>query len=269
MTTLIAWVSVDATGPSAAYLASDSRITWGPEKRWDSGRKLFASSTTPDLFGYSGEAFFPSQALSQALELADRSILWTLETPPEERHLSLVHFLKTAYHRRHNAPEFDFSIVHVARGTGREFKAWTTNYIAKNRSWMDTPIGEASVVEHSDLILTLGSGSKKFMTDMRRWTNSDQGNTSRAIFGAFCDALKAGRDPLSGGEPQLVGLALKGPGRMLGYCTEDKAYIFGSPIEPDEALLSLEWRDATFQRIDPRTLKLVEGAQRQVRPKME
>jgi hypothetical protein len=181
MTTLIAWVSVDARGPSAAYLASDSRITWGPERRWDSGRKLFASRTTPDLFGYAGEAFFPSQALSQALDLVDRSILWTLETSPEERHLSLLRFLQTAYHRRNNAPEFDFSIVHVARGTGRKFKAWTISYVAKQRSWTDTSIDETSIETHSDLILTLGSGSKQFMTDMRRWRESAQGDTRAAI----------------------------------------------------------------------------------------
>ena len=144
MTTLIAWISVDTRGPTAAYLASDSRITWGPEKRWDSGRKLFASSTTADLFGYAGEAFFPSQALGQALDLVDRSILWSSQMSPEERHLSLLQFLQTAYHRRHNAPEFDFSIVHVARGGSREFKAWTISYVAKNRSWIDTSIGKAS-----------------------------------------------------------------------------------------------------------------------------
>jgi hypothetical protein len=269
MTTLIAWVSVDARAPSAAYLASDSRITWGPQRRWDSGRKLFASGATPDIFGYAGEAFFPSQALSQALDLVDRSILWTQVTSAEERHLSLLHFLQMAYRRRHNTPEFDFSIVHVARGMDREFMAWTISYAADKRSWTDTSIDKASIGGHSDLILALGSGTQEFMTDMRRWRGSAQGNTSRAIFGAFCDALKAGRDPLSGGEPQLVGLTLKGPGQMFGYCTEDKAYMFGSPLEQNEALYSLEWRDATFQRIDPLTLKLVEGAQRQVRPKMD
>jgi hypothetical protein len=189
--------------------------------------------------------------------------------PAEQRHLSLLHFLQTAYLRRHNAPEFDFSIVHVARGIGREFNAWTISYKAEKHSWTDTRIDNSNIGTHSDLILMLGSGTEKFKTDMLRWQGSAQGNTSRAIFGAFCDALKAGRDPLSGGEPQLVGLTLQGPGRMFGYCTEDKAYIFGSPIEQREALAALEWRDATFQRIDPMTLKLVEGAQRQVRPKME
>lgn len=268
MTTLIMWVAVDSVGPSAAYLASDSRITWGPNKRWDSGRKLFASGASPDLFGYSGEAFFPSQALGQALELADQSILWTSETPPDDRHQALLNFLQTSYRRRHNAPEFDFSVVHVARGMGREFKAWKIDYTAGQRSWTDSVVDMAPVAVHSNLLLALGSGAKKFMVDMRRWESSAQGSTSRAVFGAFCDALKMGGDPLSGGEPQLAGLTLQGSGQILGFCTEHEAYIFGSPVERTDALMSLEWRDSAFQRIDPRTLKLVEGAQRQVRPKM-
>jgi hypothetical protein len=268
MTTLIVWASVDSIGPSAAYLASDSRVTWGPNRRWDSGRKLFASGTSPDLFGYSGEAFFPSQALSQALDLADRSILWTPETSATERHQALLRFVQTAYLRRHNAPEFDFSIVHVARGEGREFKAWKIDYIADKRDWADAIVDFSPVVKHSDLLLALGSGANQFMIDMRRWRSSAQGNTSRAIFGAFCDALKAGRDPLSGGEPQIVALTLQGPGQIYGFCTEYAAYVFGSPIEQSEALFALEWRDAAFQRIDPTTLKLIKGAQRQVRPKM-
>ncbi len=122
--------------------------------------------------------------------------------------------------------------------------------------------------KHSNLLFAHGSGANQFMIDMRRWSSSAQGGTSRAIFSAFCDALKAGRDPLSGGEPQIVALTLRGAGQILGFCTDDQAFVFGSPIERGEALSVLEWRDAAFQRIDPTTLKLVKGAQRQVRPKM-
>ncbi|NLS68436.1 hypothetical protein E3H11_05795 [Bradyrhizobium brasilense] len=268
MTTLIVWVAVDGIGPSAAYIVSDSRITWGAGKQWDSGRKLFSSGSSPDLFGYSGEAFFPSQALSHALDLADRSILWTADDAPEVRHEALLQFLQAAYRRRHNAPEFDFSIVHVARGVGREFKIWRIDYVAGEREWRNETIDMAPIAKHSNLLVALGSGAEKFMIDMRRWSGSAQGGTSRAVFGAFCDSLRAGRDPLSGGEPQIAGLTLQGPGQIVGFCTERDAFLFGSPVGRSEALCVLEWRDATFQRIDPRTLKLVDGAQRQVRPRM-
>ena len=46
MTTLAAWVSVDSEKPSACYLVSDSRITW-PNGHWDSGQKLFVSTSFP------------------------------------------------------------------------------------------------------------------------------------------------------------------------------------------------------------------------------
>jgi hypothetical protein len=75
MTTLVAWLGVDSRGPASLYLASDSRITWGGSASWDRGRKLFACRQKPYLFGYCGEAFFPSQLLGQVTERIDANLL--------------------------------------------------------------------------------------------------------------------------------------------------------------------------------------------------
>jgi hypothetical protein len=86
MTTLFSWLSVDNRGPSSIYIVSDSRITWGSSgKRWDSGRKVFATKSA-DIFGYCGEVLFPSLVLSQLGDLIDRDILWSSDCAAENRH---------------------------------------------------------------------------------------------------------------------------------------------------------------------------------------
>ena len=75
MTSLIAWVGIDSRGQSSAYLASDSRLTWGNSASWDTGGKLFASSRFPEIFGYCGDVTFPSQILPHTIELIDCNLL--------------------------------------------------------------------------------------------------------------------------------------------------------------------------------------------------
>jgi hypothetical protein len=75
MTTIVAWLGVDSRGPASLYLASDSRITWGPSTSWDVRRKLFVCRTQPYLFGYAGEAFAPTHLLGQITERIDACLL--------------------------------------------------------------------------------------------------------------------------------------------------------------------------------------------------
>ena len=115
MTTLFSWLSVDNRGPSAIYIVSDSRITWGsPDKWWDSGRKVFAMKSA-DVLGYCGEVLFPSLVLGQLSDLIDRGLLWPRDCAAENRHSIILEYLKTSFERRHNAPNHDFTIIHCAR----------------------------------------------------------------------------------------------------------------------------------------------------------
>ena len=143
MTTLVTWISVDNRGPSAIYMASDSRITWGSEQqRWDSGQKLFRSRVHPDLYGYSGDVLFPTQFLSQIVELGDSGVLFSDADMPEQRHTKIVQMAKASIKRRHNAPEHDFDIIHAARqdsGKDAEFLIWQLSYCS---SLIHGPIGD-------------------------------------------------------------------------------------------------------------------------------
>ena len=68
MTTLVSWIAYDQRGPSAAYIATDSRISWGVSDVWDGARKCFASREYRDLFGYVGDVLLPSLVLGQFVD---------------------------------------------------------------------------------------------------------------------------------------------------------------------------------------------------------
>ena len=236
-------LSVDNRGPSAIYIVSDSRITWGsPDKRWDSGRKVFAMKSA-DVFGYCGEVLFPSLVLGQLSDLIDRGLLWPRDRAAENRHSIILKYLKTSFERRHDAPNHDFTIIHCARegdGLACKFHAWRIGYEAANKSWSNARI-DVSRDGKSRLLAALGSGKKHLEREIRHWNDTAQGGTARAIFSAFCDALVAGEDPLSGGMPQLVSLDRRTGGKCWDSWLYDVRYIYGLPVEALPALANMEW----------------------------
>lgn len=267
MTTLISWISVDSRGPSAIYVVADSRITWGSQvRRWDSGRKVFAASTS-DVFGYCGDVLFPSLVLGQVVDLVTRGLLWDGDADPDERHAVFVDYLRTAFSRRQNAPDQAFTVVHAARrgsGMKSEFLAWRTDHVPGSRGWTDTPLHTAER-GRSYVVVTLGSGSEPLNREIENWRDSPQGGTARSLFSAFCDALELGADPLTGGVPQIVSVDRKSQGKVLGFVADGQRYIHGSPIGYSAAQDSIEWVDRLFNRMSPATLEQLSGAQRQVR----
>lgn len=267
MTTLISWISVDSRGPSAIYVVTDSRITWGSQaRRWDSGRKVFAAPTA-DVFGYCGDVLFPSLVLGQVVDLVTRGLLWTEDTDPTDRHAVLVEYLRTAFARRHNAPDQAFTVVHAARrgsGIGSDFLVWRTDYMPGAHGWRDMQL-DTEAKGHSHVVVTLGSGSAPLKQEIENWRVSPQGGTARSLFSAFCDALQTGADPLTGGVPQIVSVDRKSKGKVLGFIADGQRYLHGLPIDYSPAQESIEWVDRLFNRMSPATLERLSGAQRQVR----
>ncbi len=116
MTTLIAWISIDQNAPSAFYMASDSRISWGSEwARWDAGRKLFACRSYADMFGYAGDVVFPCLVLGQIAEAIDSQLLFHANDISESRHAKFVSAVQASFDRRHNVPDTDFILLHGSR----------------------------------------------------------------------------------------------------------------------------------------------------------
>lgn len=270
MTTLIAWISIDSRAPLAFYMASDSRISWGsPRARWDAGRKLFLCRRYPDLFGYTGDVLFPSLVLGQITETADSALLFQSEDSSENRHAKFVNAIQTSFTRRHNAPDSDFRILHASRemsGADAQFKVWSLAFDAKSRLWSDTT---SPVPDHrSTLVAAFGSGSNALKSHNLDWAKSSQGGTSRAIFSAFCDSVRSGGDPLSGGVPQLVGMYHTRLPQPFGIVYDGERYLHGFPLPNEVESDAVEWRDNLFQRIDGKTLTVLAGAQRHARPKL-
>lgn len=268
MTTLIGWIAVDARGPSGIYLASDSRITWGTEnRRWDAGRKLFAFSRHPDILGYVGDVLFPTQILSQIVELGDRGMLFPGGDESKVRHSKILKLVQAAYARQHNAQDQDFDILHASRssvGMLSEFSLWRISYSKGTQSWTDTSLALPN--ERSALVATLGSGADSMSSQHDQWRRSSQGGTSRAIFSAFCDSLISERDKCTGGPPQLVGLYRAGGPQAFGIVYQGVRYLYGMPLPTEVAFDNVEWRDTLFQRIEAGSLAALPDAQRHVRP---
>ena len=85
MTLLVSWTGVDTHGTASAYIAADSRVSWGDIAVFDHGRKVFAFRHSPDILGYCGDVLFPTMAISQLTEMADRGLLFSPQSSCKER----------------------------------------------------------------------------------------------------------------------------------------------------------------------------------------
>src|SRR5258706_9600625 len=196
MTSIAAWAGVDSRGPASLYFASDSRITWEAGVNWDSGRKLFASSSSGEIFGYCGDVLFPSIVLGQVDSLLTQGILAC--DPEKSMDHGMVRSLLEGLFRTYPKPHQNaFTVLHGVRegsGMSSRFRVWRTDWSLQD-GWRDE---EIDVPTTSVLALTVGSGARvvtRWDEDWRRLL----GRTSRGVFGSFCDALKSQTDPKTGG----------------------------------------------------------------------
>lgn len=264
MTTLAAWVSVDSEKHSACYLVSDSRITWGNGK-WDCGQKLFVSHSFPDVFGYSGDVQFPTLALRQVIDRMDQGLLFASDADSSLRHNIIRSELHAAYHNYPAHPTTSSTILHFSReGTGKHarFRLWKLDWSK------DSPLRSISIDLPTSSVIgeTAGSGFRVLIDRNEEWKKA-QGRTSRGVYSSFCDALEVGKDACSAGPPQLVGLYPSFPSRMFGVFWRNNLYLAGKLVPDGAELDKFEWRNCLFERVDPRTLRRLDGAQPQPRPR--
>jgi hypothetical protein len=268
VTSLVAWVGADKRGQSSCYIATDSRLSWSPTITWDIGRKVFASATAPDLFGYCGDdVTFPTHAIGQIVECINRGVLYELDASAQCRLEAVATSLKTSLQRLPAVKAGSFSVLYCTRSAisiHAKFHAWTLKWSAAV-GW--------EIVEHfplereSSVITYLGSG-KRYIKDSQTKRDKALGvRTSRSIFGAFCDAISEGADPITGGVPQLVAIYRAGPARSVGIVKDGIPYLLGLPVAMDVAKKqnSIEWRNSLFERCGPDGVRL-DDAQPQPMP---
>lgn len=265
MTSLIAWIGVDSHGPSSAYLASDSRITWPGGGTWDHGRKLFACRRHAHMLGYCGDVLFPTQTLSQIAEMIDSELL--VSQPEDADGLSerIASVMASAFRSYPATAKRGFEVLYCMRRGAAVPSEFYLRRITFNPG-TEPCISTIEIPGRSQVVAILGSGTPSVQKHLGRWQASDVGGTSRAAFAAFCDSLRSGDDPSSQGPPQLVGLWRKGAALTFGTIWQERRYFYGTEVEPPSGG-DLRWYNELLEIADPKTLARREDAQPQPRPR--
>lgn len=264
MTTIASHLSIDSRGPCAIYIASDSRITWGnASRRWDAGQKTFASSASPDIFGYCGSAFFPTQIINQVTRQIDAGLLYDEMNCADERHGRWVSTIKKSLENSVSAEVPDFKLFHASRtGSGMtcSFRLWEVSFQSDGQVWKDIEIDLQS--DRSHFASVRGSGRDSLRKQLAISNHQEEAGTSRHAFQALFQSIKAGRDSLSGGAPQIVGMYRIRSARSFGMIWEGNRYYCGCKLVAGSNYDSIEWFNERFERADGKTRKRLKGAKR-------
>ncbi len=265
MTLLISWIGVDdkKDGKSIAsiYLASDSRYTWGKEGRYDYGIKVFGSSRYPEIFGFCGDVVFPSIVLGQLIPQIDSGLMLDETDNGEIKNRKVFDYIMTSlesYPKKFLGGTF--TILHATR-INKEFKCYKISY-APERGLINE---EIALPQISTKIYSGGSGKVEFDNNWINWEREKHNDyrTSRGVYHCLYQTLKEIKDPSTGGLPQIVGLFRNKNTRLFGIVEDDKKYVYGKESSESINSESIEWRNENFERTNPETLKIFDGAQRQ------
>lgn len=269
MTSFVAWLGADSRGPTSLYFASDSRITWGKDKRgWETGRKVFGCQSAAELFGFTGYILLPQSIITRVVDFIDSRVLPPLAGCSASARVETLRAIVQREVDSHLQPfEDDFSVFYAAR-EGEGMPPHATFHVFEvycNAARRSVEVFSFGIPAESSMLVAHGTGAGAVRGWVNKWALSDQGGTSRAVFSAFCDSLRSGEDPRTGGEPQLVGLYRQGHARQFGVVSAKGASIGGLLQVPVDPRARIEWRDELFQRVEIRG-RLKNAAQRHSRP---
>lgn len=258
MTLIISWVGVDSRGIASLYMASDSRYSWG-NAVYDHGIKVFGSSRFPEIFGFCGDVLFPSIVLGQLIPQIDAGLLITDSDDSITKNDKVLNYIKSSLNSYPTKISTgSFKMLHGTRTNGN-FNCYLTEFsIIHGLKNYEVPLPKNSTV-----ICSAGSGKKEFDENYERARKNNNYGTSRGVFNCFSKTLMTIKDPFTGGMPQIVGLYRIGNRLLFGIVSSEKKYIYGKETSEDINSSSIEWRNENFERMDPRSLKLLSGAQRQ------
>lgn len=267
MTLLISWIGVDTHGPASAYIATDSRVSWGKIAHFDHGRKVFAFRCSPDILGYCGDVLFPTMVLSQITEMADRGLLFSDEASCKERFEAIKEKLVQQFHQYPRMVEeitaSTLQVIHISRdpSDNLKFECRLIEWV-REKGWAGRNIPLPAT---SGVLFSLGSGSKEFNENLVRYKEGPDKGTSRSVFHCFCDTLFNIKDKQCGGAPQLVGIYRKpkSPAIAYGIIKDKQRYFLGAPVDNDVDYGAIEWRNDLFELCDGKTMGKFEQAQRQ------
>ena len=265
MTLLISWIGVDdkknGKEISSIYLASDSRYTWGNSGKYDFGIKVFGSTKHPEIFGFCGDVMFPSMILGQMIPQIDNGILVDNFDDTDTKSNKIFEFIKSSFklYPKHFLIG-NFTILHATRFE-KVFKLFQITIGADE----ELKKQEIELPNISTQVFHGGSGGVEFKNNWDYWDSERHNNyrTSRAVYHCLYETLKTIKDPSTGGYAQIVGLYRNKNARLFGIVENSKKYIYGKESSEDINSTNIEWRNENFERTNPETCKIIEGAQRQ------
>jgi hypothetical protein len=267
MTLFVSWIGVDTHGTASAYIATDSRVSWGDIAVFDHGRKVFALQKSPDILGYCGDVLFPTMVLSQITEMADRGLLFPPQASCKERFESIKEKLVQQFHKYPRMLEGitadTLQVVHISRDpiNNLKFECRLIEWARRN-GWSGK---EKAMPSESGILFTLGSGATEFNNNYEHYKQGPDRGTSRSVFHCFCNTLFNMKDEKCGGAPQLVGVYRKpdSPAITFGIIKDKRRYFLGAQINNDVDFSGVEWRNDLFELCDGQTMKKFLSAQSQ------
>ncbi|MFB9053123.1 hypothetical protein ACFFVB_08515 [Formosa undariae] len=260
MTLLLSWVGRDSRKISSFYIASDSRISWDKNTKYDYGQKVFAFSNSPDILGYCGDVMYPIMTINQILDMEKNSILFPPNTNANDRSNLIYKELQSKFKEYPSSVmNSTLEIIHVSRDNEEDFICNIFKWSRLN-GWSKTSKDIPSV---SDKVIVLGSGKNEFFDRYLEYLKGNSGKTSRALFQGLCHTLLDIKDLQCGGAPQLVGLFNKFNGKDFGVVHKQKRYLLGRELNNSEIINNIDWRNELFERCDGSSTKILNGAQRQ------
>lgn len=264
MTLLLAWAAFDdgKTDPSALYIATDSRISWGNKSTWDLAQKVFCVPQSNEIFGYCGDVMCVTQTLSQIVHLCsqngfdclektdERICLYTelirdaLASYPKEQ---IVSGSSIIYARRHDSLYAIYEIEIAADAT-----------VSSKEVTLARRDSQSKPENREDRIVR-GSGTTMFKGKL-------PSETTYQAFHRFCECIEDETISSVGGFPQVVTLRRNGHGSVLGVCIKGRNHVLGLPVNLSQNFSGiLEWKNENFERWNPETNEIIQGAKRQPR----
>lgn len=261
MTLIVGWIACDSKKgghkPSALYFGSDSRISWGCSHVYDYGKKLFASRKHPEIFAFCGDVTFANISLQPLLELID-SGTFILPENAEVKSKLIGDHLQSIISKYADTSNANQTIILYGTKVGSHFFVY--KYMFMNHSVICKNI---DINHYSSIIAVEGSGTKTFANHINL-PMQHKDLYSREICHYIAETIDASEEFTIGGIPQIVGIyrGLETP-RVFGFVKDGKSYLYGREVNAAYCEEYIEWRNIDFERIDPETLQLIEGAQAQ------
>lgn len=270
MTLIVGWVSADdkprGKQITAMYFASDSRYSWkqqGCDKvlcLTDYGKKLFASSKYPEIFGFCGDVFLSKHLIEGVITLIDSGTFFTVSETLDSKVLKVTTCFEALLREFPKEQRANCTILYGTK-VGRHY------HLESYRISNDIAHTSITLPNESTVVYSDGSGKQSFTANWIYANNEkvNEHNLCRGVYHCVSETIGTIDKNDVGGVPQLVGIyrGLLTP-IIFGIIKGGKRYLDGKEFLGDISLLdNIEWRNDNFERVNPYTLKLKEGAQAQ------